>query len=217
MLRFYWDGETTPSVEVPVGDFFCNGWCERSNVTSLPIAVNPAGGFNSYWEMPFRKHARITIENLSPDAAQRLLLPDQLHAHRRPGRSGVLPRAVAAQQPPAYKQVHTLLDGVQGQGHYVGTYIAWGVNNNGWWGEGEIKFYLDGDGEWPTICGTGTEDYFGGAWDFEQPKGQYCIFSSPFSGLPQVIKPDGLYQSQSASACTAGTSWTRCVSGRTCG
>ncbi len=74
--------------------------------------------------------------------------------------------------------------------------MAWGVNNNGWWGEGEIKFYMDGDGEWPTICGTGTEDYFGGAWNFEFPKGEYGVFSSPYTGLPQVIKPDGLYRSQ---------------------
>ena len=88
------------------------------------------------------------------------------------------------------------LDGVRGQGHYVGTYLAWGVNNNGWWGEGEIKFFLDGDGEWPTICGTGTEDYFGGAWNFEHPPGQYGTFSTPFLGLPQVITPDGLYTSQ---------------------
>ena len=83
-----------------------------------------------------------------------------------------------------------------GQGHYVGTYLAWGVNNNGWWGEGEIKFYMDGDDDFPTICGTGTEDYFGGAWNFEHPQGQYGVFSSPYTGMPQVIKPDGLYQSQ---------------------
>ena len=85
---------------------------------------------------------------------------------------------------------------MSGQGHYVGTYLAWGVNNTGWWGEGEIKFYMDGDREWPTICGTGTEDYFGGAWDFEFPPGQYGVFSGPYSGLPQVIQPDGLYRSQ---------------------
>ena len=85
---------------------------------------------------------------------------------------------------------------MRGQGHYVGTYLAWGVNNTGWWGEGEIKFYLDGDGDWPTICGTGTEDYFGGAWNFEHPPGEYGIYSTPFLGLPQVIKPDGLYRSQ---------------------
>ncbi len=74
--------------------------------------------------------------------------------------------------------------------------MAWGVNSNGWWGEGEFKFFIDGDSEFPTICGTGTEDYFGGAWNFEHPAGEYGVYSTPFLGLPQVIRPDGLYQSQ---------------------
>jgi hypothetical protein len=196
VLRCYWDSEATPSIEVPLGDFFCNGWSVRCNLSSLAVAVNPAGGFNCYWEMPFRQHARITLENLASEDALNFFyqitytltdVPDDaayLHAQWR--RSNPLP----------YQQVHTLLDGVRGQGHYVGTYLAWGVNNNNWWGEGEIKFYLDGDDEFPTICGTGTEDYFGGAWNFEFPPGQYGVFCSPYSGLPQVIKPDGLYQSQ---------------------
>ncbi len=196
IIRFYWDDEAAPSIEVPIGDFFCNGWCTRCNITSLPIAVNPAGGFNSYWEMPFRQRARITIENLSPDPIHGLYYQidyietdvpaDHAYLHAQWRRSNPLP----------YGQVHTLVEGVRGQGQYVGTYIAWGVNNNNWWGEGEVKFYLDGDDAFPTICGTGTEDYFGGAWNFEQPKGEYGVFSTAFLGLPQVIKPDGLYQSQ---------------------
>ena len=196
VLRAYWDGEENPSVEVPLGDFFCGGWCERCNVNSLPIAVNPAGGFNSYWEMPFRRRARLTIENLSSDEAKGLYYQidyaltdvpaDRAYLHAQWRRSNPLP----------YEEVHTLLDGVQGQGHYVGTYIAWGAHNSGWWGEGEIKFYLDGDVEWPTICGTGTEDYFGGAWGFQQPKGKYALYSTPFLGLCQIITPDGLYRSQ---------------------
>jgi hypothetical protein len=196
ILRFYWDNEETPSVEVPFGDFFCNGWTERANLTSLAICVNSAGAFNSYWEMPFRTHARVTIENLAPDEIKGCYYQityaltdvpqDRAYFHAQWRRSNPLPR----------KQVHTLLDGVKGQGHYVGTYLAWGVNNNGWWGEGEIKFYMDGDKNWPTIAGTGTEDYFGGAWNFEFPQGQYGVFSSPYSGLAQVIKPDGLYRSQ---------------------
>jgi hypothetical protein len=191
ILRIYWDGEETPSVEVPLGDFFCNGWCERTNVTSLPVAVNPAGGFNSYWEMPFRGHARITVENLLPDKIEHFFYqinytltevePDRAYFHAQFRRANPLP----------YKEAYTILDGVQGQGHFVGVYMAWGVNNNLWWGEGEIKFFLDGDGEYPTICGTGTEDYFGGAWGFEGEPGQYAAFSSPFSGMPQVIRPDG--------------------------
>lgn len=196
IFRCYWDDEPTPSVEVPLGDFFCNGWCVRANVNSLMIAVNPAGGFNSYFAMPFRTGARITVESLSKDQIDGFyyqidytleeLSAEVAYLHAQWRRSNPLP----------YKQVHTLLDGVNGRGQYVGTYLAWGVRNNAWWGEGEIKFYLDGDRDFPTICGTGTEDYFGGAWNFEHPAGEYGIFSTPFLGLPQVIKPDGLYRSQ---------------------
>lgn len=198
LLRCYWDREETPSIEVPLGDFFASGWCERVNIASLPIAVNPAGGFNSYWEMPFRKHCRIDVVNLAPeplpppyfyysiDYVLTDVPEDRAYLHAQFRRSNPLP----------YMEDHVLLDGVRGQGQYVGTYLAWGVNNNGWWGEGEIKFYLDGDTDWPTICGTGTEDYFGGAWNFEHPQGQYGAFSTAYLGLPQVIRPDGLYRSQ---------------------
>jgi hypothetical protein len=75
--------------------------------------------------------------------------------------------------------------------------MAWGVNNSGWWGEGEIKFFLDGDDEYPTICGTGTEDYFCGSYNFENKEThQYQEFSTPYAGLHQVLRPDGLYRSQ---------------------
>jgi hypothetical protein len=195
ILRAYWDDEREPSIECPLGDFFVNGWCERCNVNSLPVAVNPAGGMNAYWQMPFRQSARLTLENLGHEEAVVYYqidytlteVPDDMaYFHAQWRRSNPLP----------YKEVHTLLDNVHGQGHYVGTYLAWQSNNTGWWGEGEIKFYLDGDQEFPTICGTGTEDYFGGAWCFEYPRGEYGVYSTPFLGLPQVIKPDGLYRSQ---------------------
>jgi hypothetical protein len=195
VLRMYWDGEETPSVEAPVGDFFCCGWNERTNITSLAVCVNPAGGFNSYWEMPFRQSARITIENLG-DEAVIVYFQVNYTLTEVPEDAAYFHAQWRRSNPLAYQDVHTLLDGVRGQGHYVGTYLAWGVNNNGWWGEGEIKFFMDGDAAFPTICGTGTEDYFGGAWDFEQPQGQYCPFTSPYTGLAQVIIPDGLYHSQ---------------------
>jgi hypothetical protein len=88
-----------------------------------------------------------------------------------------------------------VLDDVKGHGHYVGTYLAVGVTNTGWWGEGEIKFFLHGDADSPTICGTGTEDYFGGAYDWDVG-GQYVTYTTPFLGMHQVLKPDGLYRSQ---------------------
>lgn len=195
ILRMYWDGEDVPSVEVPIGDFFCNGWCERSNVNSLPIAVNPAGGMNSYWPMPFRGNARITVENRSAETAT-LYYQIDYALTEVPDDAAYFHAAWRRSNPVTYMDVHTILDRVRGTGHYVGTYLAWQSNNTGWWGEGEVKFYLDGDEEFPTICGTGTEDYFGGAWNFEQPEGQYGMYSTAFLGLHQVIRPDGLYRSQ---------------------
>ena len=193
ILRVYWDHEETPSIEVPIGDFFCMGWGQYARVNSLPVCVNPGSAFNCYWEMPFRKHCRMTFENLADESMILYYqvnytltdVPDDaayLHAQWR--RSNPLP----------YKQDHVLVDGIRGKGHYVGTYIAWGVNNTGWWGEGEIKFFMDGD-TWPTICGTGTEDYFCGSYNFDR-EGQYTEFCSAFAGLPQVIRPDGTYKSQ---------------------
>ncbi len=195
IFRIYWDDEDRPSVEVPVGDFFCNGWEEKCNVNSMPVAVNPAGGLNSYWQMPFRKSARVTLENTGPEEAVVYYQIDYTLTDV-PGDAAYFHAQWRRSHPVAYKDVHTIVDGIRGKGHYVGAYLAWQVNNNGWWGEGEIKFYMDGDGEFPTICGTGTEDYFGGAWNWEQPKGQYGTYSTPFLGMHQAIKPDGLYNSQ---------------------
>lgn len=196
ILRIYWDGQEQPAVECPVGDFFLMGWGKYAQVNALPVCVNPGSAFNCYWEMPFRKHCRMTFTNI--DTQPMVLFyqvnytltevpEDCAYFHAQFRRTNPLP----------YKDVYTILDGVQGQGQYVGTYLAWGVNNNQWWGEGEIKFFMDGDQEFPTICGTGTEDYFCGSYDFEdQETHLYVPFSTPYTGLHQVLLPDRLYRSQ---------------------
>lgn len=196
ILRMYWDDEREPSVEVPVGDFFAMGWGKYARVSSLAVCVNPGSAFNSYWPLPFRRKARITIENLDEKPMELYYQIDYALAPV-PGDAAYFHAQFRRVNPLPYKQVYTILDGVKGKGHYVGTYMAWGVHNNGWWGEGEIKFYIDGDQNFPTINGTGTEDYFNGSYDFEnRDTKQYEEFTSPYSGLVQVIKPDGLYQSQ---------------------
>ncbi|MFC5531323.1 glycoside hydrolase family 172 protein [Cohnella yongneupensis] len=195
ILRMYWDGEEEPSVEVPVGDFFCNGWQERCNVNSQPVAVNPAGGMNSYWPMPFRQSAKITIENAMSEKTT-LYYQIDYTLTEVPEDTAYFHAQWRRENPVSDKQPYTIVDGIAGKGHYVGTYLAWQVNNNGWWGEGEIKFFMDGDQEFPTICGTGTEDYFGGAWNWEQPQGTYCTYSTAYLGMHQALKPDGLYRSQ---------------------
>jgi D-arabinan exo alpha-(1,3)/(1,5)-arabinofuranosidase (non-reducing end) len=197
ILRCYWDGADAPAVECPVGDFFACGWNRYAQVSSLAVCVNPGSAFNCYWEMPFRKRARITMTNLA-ETAMTLYYQINYALTEVPEAAACFHAQFRRVNPLPYKQVYTILDGVRGRGHYVGTYLAWGVNNTGWWGEGEIKFYLDGDGQFPTICGTGTEDYFCGSYNFDvgRENGGYREFTTPYSGLAQVIRPDGLYQSQ---------------------
>ena len=196
IIRFYWDDQEVPSVECPVGDFFCAGWQEYFQVATLAVCVNPGSAFNCYWTMPFRKRCRITLENRAEeevvyyyqvDYSLGEVPEDAAYFHAQFRRVNPLP----------YKQVYTILDGVKGQGQYVGTYMAWGVNNNGWWGEGEIKFYLDGDSEYPTICGTGTEDYFCGSYNFEDPHTHqdYVNFTTPYGGI-YTVGQDRLYKCQ---------------------
>lgn len=186
ILRIYWDGEKQPSVECPAGDFFA---CALGyvKVTSLTVCVNPGSGFNCYWLMPFRKGCKITMTNIDEkpmvlyyqiDYVLTNVPQDLAYFHAQFRRVNPLP----------YKDVYTILDGVQGQGHYVGTYMTWSSNSPGWWGEGEIKFYMDGDKEFPTICGTGTEDYFCGSYCFHKPgTEEYQEFNTPYAGMPQVI------------------------------
>lgn len=192
ILRFYWDGEEIPSVEAPLGDFFACGWQEYCQNNSLMVNVNPGSAFNCYWTMPFRKGAKVTIENLNEKECTIYyqinyvlseVPQDAAYFHAQFRRVNRLKA----------KEVVTLLDGVKGKGHYVGTYMAWEVFSPGWWGEGEIKFYMDGDTEFPTIAGTGTEDYFCGSYNFDR-NGRYTWFSTPYAGLVQILPPDVCYK-----------------------
>jgi hypothetical protein len=197
ILRCFWDQQTHPSVETPLADFFGMGWCEYSHLNSQAICVNPGSGFNSYWEMPFRQRAQITVENLGADTvtlyyqinyALTRVPADRAYFHAQFRRTNPLP----------YAEDYTILDGVEGGGHYVGTYLAWGSNNRGWWGEGEVKMFLDDDTDYPTICGTGTEDYICGSYCFMVPGKDtgYQTFSTPYAGFHQVIRPGGRFGSQ---------------------
>ena len=203
IIRVYWDNEKTPSIECPLGDFFANGWGEYAQVSSLAVCVNPGSAYNCYWVMPFRKNCKITITNID-DKPMRLYYQIDYTLTEIPEDAAYLHAQFRRVNPLPYKDVYTILDGVKGKGHFVGTYMCWGVNNNGWWGEGEIKFFMDGDKEFPTICGTGLEDYFCGSYNFhvrdpltnQGDKIGYREFTTPYAGLPQIIRSDGLYRSQ---------------------
>jgi len=190
VLRMYWDGAEKPAVECPVGDFFVSTDVDYWQVNSLLVCRNPKTGYNCYFEMPFRSRARITVENLTDtdrglayqiNYEEREIPEDALYFHAQFRRENPLP----------YKQDFTILDTVEGKGCYIGTFMLCGITNNNWWGEGEIKFFMDGDKEFPTICGTGTEDYFCGSYDFDIGTG-YVDFSGPYAGF-HAWKTDNWY------------------------
>lgn len=201
VLRAYWDGEDTPSVEVPIGDFFCCGAGARALVTSAPIVVAPSGGFNSYFTMPFGSRARITVTNEHPVDVGGFFFqvdytldpsgqadPSRFHAQWR------------RENPTTLGIDHTILDGVRGPGAYVGTFLSITCLERYWYGEGEVKFYIDDDNEHPTICGTGLEDYVGGAWAFQdrlsaEVEPEVLTFSAPYCGYPQRLVADTSRQS----------------------
>ncbi|GHU88908.1 hypothetical protein FACS189476_06830 [Spirochaetia bacterium] len=184
ILRFYWDGEKSPSVECPLGDFFCMPFKKSLKILSIPINVNPMRGSNCFFPMPFRKSARITVENRNPESDveffyalsvdERAVDKDEAYFH-----------AQFRRQNPTTGGDYVILDGVQGEGHYVGTSMGWQQNSEGWWGEGEVKMFIDGDEEFPSYVGTGTEDYFGGAWCFGEN------FSAPFFGFQDTLASEG--------------------------
>ncbi len=200
IIRMYWDDEATPSVEVPLGDFFGMGWGEYAHLNSLAVCVNPGSAFNSYWVMPFRKKCRITLENIAAEKV-RIFYQVDYALTEVPDDAAYFHAQYRRTNPVKYKDIYTIVEGIKGRGHYVGTYLAWGVHNNGWWGEGEIKFYMDGDKDFPTINGTGTEDYICGSYDFDTKKKEpaldptaYTEFSTAYAGLHQVIRGDGHYK-----------------------
>ncbi len=194
VLRMYWDGEAYPSVEVPLGDFFCNGFGETYLVESIPVSVVPSRGFNCFFPMPFGKSALITLENQHAEDIPAFFYQidytlgddvdeDTFYFHARWRR----------ENPTMLKKDYTVLDDVRGEGAYIGTFIAMSTLSRYWYGEGEMKFYLDGDSDFPTICGTGMEDYFGGSWSFAKQDGGKTVertFNSPFLGYPFYSRHD---------------------------
>lgn len=193
VLRMYWDDSDTPAVESPLGDFFCNGFGERCNVNSSLITVNPSGGFNSYFPMPFQKNATITITNEHPteindffytiDYVLKPQTKDLAYFHAYWNRESYTTK----------QKDYTILPSIKGNGHYIGTFFQLCALERYWWGEGEFKFYIDDDNKYPTITSTGSEDYFGGAWAFHkniEGKTFSETFQYPYTGYPFMSNID---------------------------
>jgi hypothetical protein len=197
VLRMTWDDHDAAAVEVPIGDFFCNGFGRRALITSAPVVVASTGGMNAYFAMPFASSARVELVNQHPGRVQGVYfqidysvgdrLPAELayfHAQWRRSNGSTAPG-----------EDHVIVDDVAGSGRYLGSYIALTALERFWWGEGETKFYIDDDDEFPTQTSTGLEDYAGGAWAFQNRLSndaplEPVLFSAPYCGYPYYSDQD---------------------------
>lgn len=184
VLRMYWDGEEHPSVEAPIGDFFGLGHAQYYHFSSQPIAIGTNNGMNCFWLMPFSKSARITLthEGKQPLHAfyyyvdYRVYPESDANAEKTIAAKGRFHAQYRQLMPTLKGEDYTLLE-AQGQGHYVGCSLSIQLNSDGWWGEGDDKIYVDGE-SFPSLHGTGSEDYFCGAWCYGD------AFSTPYFGCP---------------------------------
>jgi len=203
VLRMYWDDEVSPSVETPIGDFFGLGLGDYFQFESTPLAVAPDKALNCFFPMPFRKRARITVTNegkeevdafyfnIDYQAWNKDLAPDTMYFHAQ-YRQAAPAKSWTNQweaNDAATVNAKKNLDGennyvwleASGQGHFVGVTMSILQNQDGWWGEGDDMFFVDGE-KYPSINGTGSEDYFLGAWDFGDHPFSYALFGAPVKG-----------------------------------
>lgn len=193
ILRMYWDNSEVPSVEVPFGDFFGTAHGRAVELDSAYVSVPLGRGFNCFFPMPFEKRARITLQNDMPDNKAMRSVYYQIDYELRdglPANAGRFHAQFRRQNPTVMKRDYVVLDGVEGPGMFVGCVIGVRPLSPRWWGEGEMKFYMDGDTDFPTICGTGTEDYFCAAWGMAEYQKPYFGCSLHLKG-PQS-PPHGL-------------------------
>ncbi len=176
VLRMFWDGEKEPSVESPLGDFFGLGHGKYYHYVSYPIAIGTNNALNCFWYMPFSKGALITVSNEGTQVCDAFYYYIDYQKYKK----ATTPLRFHAQYRQEYPcgtgQNYTLLE-ARGKGHYVGVSLSIHNRSDGWWGEGDDMIYVDGE-DFPSLHGTGSEDYFCGAWGFGER------FSYPFFGCP---------------------------------
>jgi hypothetical protein len=215
VLRMYWDGETTPSVQTPVGDFFGLGLGQYYLYQSLPLSVGSDKALNSFFSMPFQKHARITVTNEGSRKVDAFYFNIDYRAYGKPLPADSLYfHAQYRQAAPAHGWTSQWrsngdplindkknLNGegnyvwmeATGRGHFVGVSMSVFQNQDGWWGEGDDMFFVDGE-TIPSINGTGSEDYFLGAWDFGGHAFSYGLFGAPVVGAERAGGRWSLYR-----------------------
>jgi hypothetical protein len=181
LLRIYWDGRQKPAIEAPMGDFFCNAFGKRYEVASLPVAVGDSGSYNCYWNMPFRKAARIEVVNQGEKPISLLYYNiDWIKKDSLPEDTPYFHARYRQEYPLEHGKDYVLLD-TKGRGRYVGTLLSVRTRSPNWFGEGDEKIFIDGEPK-ASIYGTGTEDYFLQAWGLKKTM-------TPFFGTPHYDQP----------------------------
>jgi hypothetical protein len=215
VLRMYWDGEKDPSVETPIGDFFGLGLGDYYNWHSEMLSVGSVKALNCFFPMPFRSHARITVTNegKQPIAAfyynidyrtySDPLTPDTLYFHAeyrqaQPNRGWTdtwtdNQDTLVNDKPNLYGDGNYVWMDAKGHGQYVGVTMSVLQNQDFWWGEGDDMFFIDGAKK-PSIAGTGTEDYFLGAWDFGGKPFSYPLYGAPVVGKELAGSRSSVYR-----------------------
>ena len=196
VMRIYWENEEFPSVEAPISAFFGCAYDENFKdrdgnyivLNSAKILTAPGRGFNSYWEMPFHKHCRITMENRGKKEETLYYMISGWHGEI-PESAGYFHAAYRQEHPVTKGRAYTIIDGIEGRGCFAGVTLATGMNgNNTCWVEGEAKMYIDDD-QYPSMNYTGTEDYFCGSYGFGNDiiLNHYQTFSGMYTGLFAIM------------------------------
>jgi hypothetical protein len=196
VVRFYWEGQSHPSIECPLGDFMGFAHGKVMAYQSAAHSVGESAGMNLWLPMPFTKRARMTISNEGKAATPLFYQIDYTLGDRHPRDVGRLHTLFRRENPTTLKQDFELLPARQGKGRFIGSVMGIRALEGNWWGEGEVKVYLDGDTEFPTICGTGSEDYVGLSWGMQQTPFFYLGCSLDQNGFVSMYRwhlPDPIY------------------------
>lgn len=196
ILRIYWDNNPFPSVEAPLSSFFGYGYDENLydrdgkhiTLNSSRILLAPCHGYNCYWEMPFRKHCRVTLENRDYETLLTFYMITGWHGEI-PEDAGYFHAAYRREHPVTKGETYVAIDNIQGCGRFAGITLAVGLNgHSSCWVEGEAKMYIDGD-EYPTLNYTALEDYFCGSFNFGMDAGirEYQTYNGLYCGMYAVI------------------------------
>ncbi len=218
VIRAYWDGQKHPSIEAPLGAFFGIMHGKVGEYQSAAHSVNPEAGMNIWLEMPFAKQAKITLTNESKTSTPLFYYIDYTTGDKLPSKFGRLHVLYRRENPTTLKEDFEILPKRTGKGRFVGCVLGIRTLEENWWGEGEFKVFLDGDKEFPTICGTGTEDYIGQSWGTQNVAYLYGGTSLTDGKLNTIYRwhiKDPIYWKKDARITMQQIGWSQQVNDKT--